>query len=84
MPKEYDKCKFTTDWCNKYGNGKYLAKTVIKNPTGGGTKLLYENIEFVPNIVDFQVVFKDREGNEVIACALVSRTKFSRIKQWSS
>ena len=66
-PKNYDKCQFTVAWCNKYGNGMYLAKTLIENPTDPGStrKVIYENIEFVPNIVDFQVVFKDREGKEV-------------------
>ena len=80
VPKEYDKCKFTTDWCNKYGNGKYLAKTVIKNPTGNGRKILYENIEFVPNLVDFQVVFKDKKGEQVypVCGGYCSRTEVSQ------
>ena len=80
VPKEYDKCKFTTEWCNKYGNGKYLAKTVIKNPTGNGRRILYENIEFVPNIVDFQVVFKDKKGEQVypVCGSYCSRTEVSQ------
>lgn len=64
-PKKYNQCNFTTEWCNKYGNGMFLAKTIIENPTGGGRKVVFENIEFVPNIVDFQVVFKDKEGKEI-------------------
>ena len=66
-PKTYDRCQFTVAWCSKYGNGMYLAKTLIENPTDPGStrKVIYENIEFVPNIVDFQIVFKDREGKEV-------------------
>ena len=66
-PKEYSSCKFTTEWCKKYGNGKYLAKTVIENPTSSGNKrkVIYEGMEFIPNLVDFQVVLKDKEGREL-------------------
>ena len=66
-PKRYSSCKFTAEWCKKYGNGMYLAKTVIENPTDPGNtrKIIYDDIEFVPNIVDFQVVFKDKEGKEL-------------------
>ena len=42
----------------------YLAREVVMNPVTVGT-VIYDNIEFVPNIVDFQVVFKDKEGNEL-------------------
>ena len=66
-PKEYSSCKFTAEWCKKYGNGKYLAKTVIENPTSPGNKrkVIYEGMEFIPNLVDFQVVLKDKEGREL-------------------
>ena len=79
-PKNYDKCQFTVAWCNKYGNGMYLAKTLIENPTGGGRKVIYENIEFVPNLVDFQVVFKDKEGEQVypVCGGYCSRTEVSQ------
>ena len=45
-------------------NKMYLAREVVMNPVTVGT-IIYDNIEFVPNIVDFQVVFKDKEGNEL-------------------
>ena len=45
-------------------NKMYLAREVVMNPVTVGT-VIYDNIEFVPNIVDFQVVFKDKEGNEL-------------------
>jgi prepilin-type N-terminal cleavage/methylation domain-containing protein len=50
----------------KYQNSNkmYLAREVVMNPETVGT-VVYKNIEFVPNIVDFQVVFKDKEGNEL-------------------
>ena len=50
----------------KYQNSSkmYLAREVVMNPVTVGT-VIYDNIEFVPNIVDFQVVFKDKEGNEL-------------------
>ena len=50
----------------KYQNSNkmYLAREVVMNPVTVGT-VIYNNIEFVPNIVDFQVVFKDKEGNEL-------------------
>ena len=50
----------------KYQNSNkmYLAREVVMNPVTVGT-VIYDNIEFVPNIVDFQVVFKDKEGNEL-------------------
>jgi hypothetical protein len=34
------------------------------NPVTVGN-VIYDNIEFVPNIVDFQVVFRDKDGNEL-------------------
>ena len=37
-------------------NKMYLAREVVMNPVTVGT-VIYDNIEFVPNIVDFQVVF---------------------------
>ena len=45
-PMEYQKCKFTTEWCNKYGNGMYLARTVIENPTDSGSskKIIYDDL----------------------------------------
>jgi type II secretory pathway pseudopilin PulG len=66
-PKRYNSCKFTTEWCKKYGNGMYLASTVIENPTDPGStrKIIYDDIEFVPNITDFQVVLRDKDGNEL-------------------
>ena len=45
-------------------NKMYLAREVVMNPVTVST-VIYDNIEFVPNIVDFQVVFKDKEGNEL-------------------
>jgi len=50
----------------KYQNSNkmYLAREVIMNPVTVGT-VIYDNIEFVPNIVDFQVVFKGKDGNEL-------------------
>ena len=50
----------------KYRNSNkmYLAREVVMNPVTVGT-VIYDNVEFVPNIVDFQVVFKDKEGNEL-------------------
>ena len=50
----------------KYQNSSkmYLAREVVMNPVTVST-VIYDNIEFVPNIVDFQVVFKDKEGNEL-------------------
>ena len=63
-PMEYQKCKFTTEWCRKYGKGIYLAREVVMNPVTVG-KIIYDNVEFVPNIVDFQVVFRDKNGKEL-------------------
>ena len=50
----------------KYQNSNkmYLAREVVMNPVTA-RNVIYDNIEFVPNIVDFQVVFKDKEGNEL-------------------
>ena len=48
----------------KNSNKMYLAREVIMNPVSVGT-VIYDNIEFVPNIVDFQVVFKGKDGNEL-------------------
>ena len=48
----------------KNSNKMYLAREVVMNPVSVGT-VIYDNIEFVPNIVDFQVVFKDKDGNEL-------------------
>ena len=50
----------------KYQNSNkmYLAREVVMNPVTVGT-VIYDNIEFVPNIVDFQVVFKGKDGNEL-------------------
>ena len=50
----------------KYQNSNkmYLAREVVMNPVTA-KNVIYDNIEFVPNIVDFQVVFKDKEGNEL-------------------
>ena len=45
-------------------NKMYLAREVVMNPVTVGT-VIYDNIEFVPNIVDFQVVFRDKDGNEL-------------------
>tara|TARA_B110001454_G_scaffold94996_1_gene90220 strand:- start:392 stop:1204 length:813 start_codon:yes stop_codon:yes gene_type:complete len=65
-PMEYQKCKFTTEWCGKYGKGMYLARRVEMNPEQAAAVTVYDNIEFVPNIVDFQVVFRDKDGNELV------------------
>jgi hypothetical protein len=50
----------------KYQNSNkmYLAREVVMNPVTVGT-VIYDNVEFVPNIVDFQVVFRDKDGNEL-------------------
>jgi|TARA_A100001015_G_scaffold30590_1_gene34050 prepilin-type N-terminal cleavage/methylation domain-containing protein len=50
----------------KYRNSNkiYLAREVVMNPVTVGN-VIYDNIEFVPNIVDFQVVFRDKDGNEL-------------------
>ena len=50
----------------KYRNSNkmYLARDVVMNPVTA-SNTIYDNIEFVPNIVDFQVVFRDKDGNEL-------------------
>ena len=45
-------------------NKMYLAREVVMNPVTVGN-IIYDNIEFVSNIVDFQVVFRDKDGNEL-------------------
>ena len=50
----------------KYQNSNktYLAREVVMNPVTVGT-VIYDNVEFVPNIADFQVVFRDKSGAEL-------------------
>jgi len=50
----------------KYQNSNktYLAREVVMNPVTLGT-VIYDNVEFVPNIADFQVVFRDKSGAEL-------------------
>ena len=50
----------------KYQNSNkmYLARELVMNPATG-SKVIYGSEEFVPNIVDFQVVFRDKKGNEL-------------------
>ena len=50
----------------KNSNKMYLAREVVMNPEQSSMKIVYDNIEFVPNIVDFQVVFRDKDGNELV------------------
>ena len=47
---------------------KYLARSVVMNPGHSSQSIIYDNLEFVPNITDFQVVLRDKEGNDVPAC----------------
>ena len=46
----------------------YLARSVVMNPGHSSQSIVYENLEFVSNIVDFQVVLRDKEGNDLWAC----------------
>ena len=50
----------------KYQNSNkmYLARELVMNPATD-SKVIYGSEEFVPNIVDFQVVFRDKNGNEL-------------------
>jgi type II secretory pathway pseudopilin PulG len=52
----------------KNTNDFFLAREVVNNPIVGGPawKIVYNNIEFIPHISDFQVVFKDKDGNELV------------------
>ena len=54
----------------KYSNSNdfYLAREVVNNPIVGGAayRVLYDNIEFIPYISDFQIVLKDKDGNELV------------------
>ena len=50
----------------KNSNKMYLARDVVMNPEQAAAVTVYDNIEFVPNIVDFQVVFRDKDGNELV------------------
>jgi len=49
----------------KNSNKMYLAREVVMNPEQSSMKIVYDNVEFVPNIVDFQVVFRDKDGKEL-------------------
>ena len=49
----------------KNSNKMYLAREVVMNPEQSSGKKVYGNVEFVPNIVDFQVVFRDKDGKEL-------------------
>jgi prepilin-type N-terminal cleavage/methylation domain-containing protein len=48
-------------------NEYFLAREVVNSPIqrGSAFKIIYDNIEFIPYISDFQVVFKDKDGNEL-------------------
>ena len=50
-------------------NKKYLARSVVMNPGHGTESTLYSNEEFASNIADFQVVVRDKEGNDLNACS---------------
>ena len=54
-------------WKYQSSNEYFLAREVVNNPIQGGSafKIIYDNIEFIPYISDFQVVFKDKDGNEL-------------------
>ena len=54
-------CVYITDMKYRNSNKMYLAREVVMNPVTVGN-IIYDNIEFVPNIVDFQVVL-DKNGN---------------------
>ena len=49
----------------KNSNKMYLAREVVMNPEQSSMKIVYDNVEFIPNIVDFQVVFRDKDGKEL-------------------
>ena len=49
----------------KNSNKMYPARDVVMNPEQAAAVTVYDNIEFVPNIVDFQVVFRDKDGKEL-------------------
>ena len=55
-------------WKYQNTNEYFLAREVVNNPIQGGQafKIIYGNIEFIPHISDFQVVFKDKDGNELV------------------
>jgi len=55
-------------WKYQNTNEYFLAREVVNNPIQGGQafKIIYDNIEFIPHISDFQVVFKDKDGNELV------------------
>jgi len=54
-------------WKYQSSNEYFLAREVVNSPIQGGSafKIIYDNIEFIPYISDFQVVFKDKDGNEL-------------------
>mgnify|MGYP001168243794 FL=1 len=54
-------------WKYQNSNEYFLAREVVNSPIQGGSafKIIYDNIEFIPYISDFQVVFKDKDGNEL-------------------
>ena len=54
-------------WKYQNSNAYFLAREVVNSPIQGGSayKIIYDNIEFIPYISDFQVVFKDKSGNEL-------------------
>ncbi len=45
----------------KDSNRIYLAREVVMNPEITG-QVIYDNVEFIPYISDFQVVFRDKDG----------------------
>ena len=65
-------------------NEYFLAREVVNSPIQGGSafKIIYDNIEFIPYISDFQVVFKDKDGNELFpvcdSCGPVENAQGSR------
>ena len=67
----------------KYRNSNkmYLAREVVMNPVTVGN-VIYDNIEFIPNIADFQVVLRDKDGNELVPvctyCGPVENSQGSR------
>jgi len=48
----------------KDSNRLYLAREVVMNPEIN-SQVLYKNVQFIPYISDFQVIFRDKEGNEL-------------------
>ena len=70
----------------KYRNSNdiFLAREVVNNPVVGGQafKIIYDNIEFISFISDFQVVLRDKDGKELVPvctyCGSVENSQGSR------